>query len=103
MKIYEGKRSQNEVAVTVDGKILSSRFDLWVYDFDGYEWGYGGSGALQLALAILADHLDDERKATAQCKLFALEVIAKLPRTGWKLTSAQIDKTLEALVLQSAK
>ena len=103
MKIYEGSRCHNGISVTVDGKPLNPRFDLWFYDFDGFEWGYGGSGALQLALALLADHLNDERQAAALCKLFALSVIAKLPHAGWKLTDAQIDETLKTELLQSVK
>lgn len=42
-----------------DGKRapLNPRTDLFNHSPNGFEWGYGGSGPAQLALAILADHL----------------------------------------------
>jgi len=30
----------------------------------GFEWGYGGSGPAQLALALLLDYTDDEEEGT---------------------------------------
>jgi uncharacterized protein (DUF2249 family) len=36
---------------------LPPRNDLYNHSPNGFEWGYGGSGPAQLALAILADHL----------------------------------------------
>lgn len=40
-------------------EVLNPRFDLANHSPDGFEWGYGGSGPSQLALAILADAIDD--------------------------------------------
>ena len=57
----------------------------------GYEWGYGGSGPAQLALAILADHLGDGRQALAIYQQFKFSVVTGLPKCRWKLTSRDID------------
>ena len=63
MKRYEGRREGYAVIVTVDGRRLNPRLDLWNHSPTGFEWGYGGSGPAQLALAILADHLRDNETA----------------------------------------
>lgn len=61
MKTYIGERLEHgcEVYVLEDGKRrpLSLRLDLRNHSPEGFEWGYGGSGPAQLALAILADCL----------------------------------------------
>ena len=55
-KEYRGKRLDTGVEVTVDGSPLDPRYDLRRLSQSGFEWGYGGAGPMQLALAILADH-----------------------------------------------
>lgn len=49
---YEGKRAYGQTFVTVNGRALDPRFDLRFHSPDGFEWGYGGSGPAQLALAL---------------------------------------------------
>ena len=63
MKRYEGRREGYAAIVTVDGRRLNPRLDLWNHSPTGFEWGYGGSGPAQLALAILADHLGNDEQA----------------------------------------
>ena len=60
----------------------------------GFEWGYGGSGPAQLALAILADFLGDDRLALELYQAFKWEVIGKLGHQGWNLTAAEIEDWL---------
>jgi hypothetical protein len=45
VKIYHGKRKKGllRVKVTVDGRALRPRLDLWNHSPTGFEWGYGGS------------------------------------------------------------
>jgi hypothetical protein len=57
MKTYEGRREGYAALVTVNERPLTPRLDLWNHSPTGFEWGYGGSGPAQLALALLADHL----------------------------------------------
>jgi hypothetical protein len=60
MKRYEGSRTWNATLVTVDSNPLNLRLDLRNHSPSGFEWGYGGSGPAQLALALLADCLGDD-------------------------------------------
>ena len=96
MKTYEGRREGYAVIVTVDGRRLNPRFDLWNHSPTGFEWGYGGSGPAQLALAILADHCHNDEEALNLYHRFKWEVIVKLPNR-WVLTTSEIDQVLQTL------
>ena len=97
MKRYIGRREGHAVEVTVDGVPLNPRFDLWNHSPTGFEWGYGGSGPAQLALAVLADHLADDEQAVRLHQSFKFAVIIKLPKKDWTLTSDQIKQALRSL------
>lgn len=96
MKIYQGRRKRH-VIVTVDGGPLQPRLDLHKHSPTGFEWGYGGSGPAQLALAILADHLSDDEEALNLYQRFKWRIIAELPYKRWTLTSEEIDRTLQTI------
>lgn len=93
MKVYEGARNLDGISVTVDGRPLPPRFDLRALSKTGFEWTYEGAGPAQLALALLADHLDD-RAALAQYEDFMRDVVAHLAN-AWRLTSGDIDAALK--------
>lgn len=93
MKVYEGGRSLAGAVVTVDGRKLDPRFDLKRLSPAGFEWTYEGAGPAQLALALLADHLGDPRRAVDQHEDFMREVVATLDN-AWRLTSDDIDAAL---------
>ena len=95
MKRYEGTRTGHAVDVTVDGEPLNPRLDLWNHSPTGFEWGYPGSGPAQLALALLADCLDDQ-EAMQWHQDYKSAVIAGLPYAGWTLTEEQIRETFNA-------
>ncbi len=97
MKLYAGRREGYAVSVTVDGRRLNPRFDLWNHSPTGFEWGYGGSGPAQLALAILADHCQDGERALNFYQRFKWAVVARFPHRSWRLTSEQIDLLLQKL------
>jgi len=65
----------------------------------GFEWGYGGSGPAQFALALLLDYTDDEAFALDHYQEFKTEVVSQLDCTGsseyWRLTASEIDATLD--------
>lgn len=103
MKTYIGSRGFNNLCTVsvldgqVDGsgaaiRILEKRLDLYNHSPTGFEWGYGGSGPAQLALALLADATGNERDAIRLHQRFKFDVIAKLPRASWELTGAEIGK-----------
>jgi len=67
-KVYAGCRGPDGCVVwVIDGngerKRLNPRRALRNHSPTGFEWGYGGSGPAQLALAILAEHLGDDHAA----------------------------------------
>ncbi len=96
MKIYEGGRGLNGAVVTVDGAPLDPRFDIQRFSPMGFEWTYEGAGPRQLALALLADHLNDPARALALSEPFMRAVVAELDN-AWQLTSAEIDQSLQAI------
>jgi hypothetical protein len=98
VKRYEGRRQGYAAIVTVDGRQLNPRLDLWNHSPTGFEWGYGGSGPAQLALAILADHLGDDEQAFNFHHRYKWAVIAELPKRSWTLTSQEIDLVLPKLL-----
>lgn len=112
MKIYKGRRAGattvHDLTVTVhpaEGQSypLPWRLDLRSHSPSGLNAGYGGSGPAQCSLAILADHLGDDREALGLCQAFKWAVIAGLPiAEPWELTSAQIDEALLALRAKEA-
>jgi len=85
------------VTVTVNGRPLKPRLDLWNHSPTGFEWGYGGSGPAQLSLALLADHLGNDDEAVTLHQEFKRTVVADLPHRHWTLTSEQIQHTVTAL------
>src|SRR5437870_9247604 len=97
MKMYQGTRAGVAADVTVNGRPLNPRLDLWNHSPTGFEWGYGGSGPAQLALALLADHLGDDDGAVMLHQDFKRAVVTNLGRRGWTLTSEQIQRVVDAL------
>src|SRR5215469_13551398 len=90
MKKYEGRRTIRGVNVSVNGVPLNPRLDLRNHSPTGFEWGYGGSGAAQLALAILADYLADHNQALDLYQRFKWQIIAHLPWKRWVLGNNEI-------------
>jgi Family of unknown function (DUF6166) len=96
MKTYIGKRIDGRCIVRVSepGKRLRPlrpRLDLYNHSPTGFEWGYGGSGPAQLALALLADVLDDDELAVRLHQEFKQKFIAWLPRDlPWTMTEQDI-------------
>ncbi|MEI8288159.1 MAG: DUF6166 domain-containing protein [Verrucomicrobiota bacterium] len=96
-KRYAGRREGYAAIVTVNGRRLNPRLDLWNHSPTGFEWGYGGSGPAQLALAILADHCRNDEQSLNFYQRFKWAVIAELPHRSWILTSQRIDHALQKL------
>jgi hypothetical protein len=75
--------------------LLIPRNDLRNHSPVGFNWGYGGSGPAQLALALLADVATDE-VALRHYQRFKRQVISTLVGDTWTLTAEQIVGWLEA-------
>jgi len=76
----KGERSTRRV--WLDGKELAPGKSQKVYNHspDGFNWGYGGSGPAQLALAICI-----ELKTKEHYQTFKWRVIAKLPQEDFSI------------------
>lgn len=123
MKTYYGWRKDGEAEVGVrleDGgplRALPWRLDLANHSPTGLEWGYGGSGPAQCALAILADCLGDDQRALQLYQDFKFNVIGRLPRDidqiaaelevddvagqQWKLTEQQVRAAVDRLIAEN--
>ena len=95
MRRYLGERTIDGIKVTVDGAPLDARRDLKALSDTGFEWTYEGAAPAQLALAILADHLDDAR-ALALYEPFMGAVVANF-ENDWEMTGADVDAAITAI------
>lgn len=108
MKTYSGRRDRDgktHVWVVNDGVTapLDPRFDLANKSPTGFEWGYGGSGPAQLAIAIIADATGDDAKALRCCQAFKFRVLASLDRErSWSLTRETVLLILAAIERDTA-
>lgn len=60
-KKYDGYRDHGRLKVqVVTGNVIKPLRHVELHSPDGFECGYGGSGPADLALSILADHLDEK-------------------------------------------
>jgi hypothetical protein len=102
MKLYSGTRygdGGQRVQVQVEeGKritTLNPRNDLWNHSPDGFQWGYGGSGPAQLALALLVDATGDDRLAVRLHQPFKWQFVASLG-DSWTMTEDEIMRWIKS-------
>lgn len=62
---------------------------------DGFQWGYGGSGPAQLALAILLDVTSSPAMAQTYYQDFKFHIVASWDE-AWSITSHEILEWLKA-------
>jgi hypothetical protein len=83
-----------KVYVTTNGgetlQQLAPRNDLRNHCPDGFQWGYGGPGPAQLALAILADLLGDDELALQSYQRVMGTLIAPIQSDSFHLTEGQV-------------
>lgn len=95
MKTYSGTHSDEaggQVVLVQEGERitpLKPRHDLWNHSPDGFNWGYGGSGPAQLALALLADALGNDEEAVRLHQRFKWEWVSGFD-TSWDMTDEAI-------------
>jgi hypothetical protein len=99
MKTYRGFRAETGTAIVeVDGRPLDLRLDLDNHSPTGFEWGYGGSGPAQLALALLADATGDDDRARTAHQRFKGEYVSRLARNErWEITDQDVRIIVGAL------
>lgn len=110
IKTYVGERDKkggaNVWIIDGDGnsRALPMRTDLSNHSPTGFEWGFGGSGPAQLALALLADAAGDDAIALRMHQRFKFAVIGRLARDKrWRLTQEEILLLLNEIVRKAAQ
>lgn len=96
---YVGTRTEGGCEVVkevggVEAGRLDPRVDLWNHSAE-FEWGYGGSGPAQLALALLADATGEDRLAVALHQDFKFQFVGRLPKEGFEMTAEEIETWAE--------
>jgi hypothetical protein len=76
-------------------RCLPLRLDVMSHSPTGFEWGYGGSGPAQLALALLLDALEDEDLALRHYQEFKRQKVAGWGDT-WSISRRKIWAFVEA-------
>lgn len=102
MKRYQGTRTPDGCRVVVfeDGNAprpLDLRLDLRNHSPTGFEWGYGGSGPAQLALALAADLLGNDEKAQDVYQRLKFRLIGGLPHEGWELGEDRLRAAIQSI------
>lgn len=70
---------------------VALRLDLCNHSPDGVAWGYPGSGPAQCALALLADLLQDDRRALRLYQRFKVDYISRFERSdNWALSDSEV-------------
>lgn len=95
MKTYTGTRAFDGLDVRVDGTPLDPRTDLKAYSKNGFEWSFEGASPQQLALAILADAVDDAT-ALRLARNFMIEIVANFDN-DWEMTETDVKAAVKAL------
>jgi len=100
--VYRGKRTTDRgrikgVSVTVDGRELSPEpsWHLRNHSPTGFEWGYGGSGPAQLALALVYDATGNRDRALVAYQWFKWATVATWQQDEWEITAADIFRWLD--------
>jgi hypothetical protein len=101
MKLYHGTRTKDGCSVVVQengaSHPLDPRLDLRNHSPTGFEWGYGGSGPAQLALALAADVLGDDGRAQDVYQRLKSKLVGGLPKDGWSLTEERLRAAIGAI------
>lgn len=76
---------------------LSPRRDIYDHSPDGFSWGYGGSGPAQLALALTADVLQDDNRATRLYQSLKRTFVAGIDgEHSWSISESALLAVLRA-------
>jgi hypothetical protein len=94
--VYHGKRIEGGVRVWVEDPETHQEAELphvQKHSPTGFEWGYGGSGPADLALAILAYHLEMDGVSSGLYQQFKMAFVQNFGEE-WSLRRSVVDKWL---------
>ena len=88
-RFYEGCRV---VVLTAELRCINlpPRLDLYNHSPTGFEWGYGGSGPAQLALAMLAYSLADDARAVRLHQSYKWRVVSQIKDEVWTIPTVDV-------------
>jgi len=89
---YAGMKLPCKIYVWADGWELCPIRSQLVYNHspDGFNWGYGGSGPSQLALAVMLHEGLSDREALWRYVRFTSKVIAAIDEDHWVIPGAEV-------------
>lgn len=67
-------------------RVLNMRTDLRNHSPDGANWGYGGSGPAQLALALCC-HVLPDNVALGMYQRFKINFVSRIKTDGWSIST----------------
>lgn len=94
--VYEGRRDAGGYAIVTRTdhagvRNLDPRLDLENHSPTGLNWGYGGSGPAQLALALACDATGDVDRALAVYKTLKWRLVSPLQQDKpWRMTQGDV-------------
>lgn len=106
-KLYKGKRLHNGSQVDVlDDGVRIRTLRTYLFHAPGFDWGGGGSGSSELALAIMLDYFGElptaanlhlgQTRAQAYHQDFKWAFIAPIDTITWEISGVHIRSWIEA-------
>lgn len=94
-RVIRGEFASRRVWIN-DRELLPERSQrLRNHSPDGFNWGYGGSGPAQLALALMLEFCATPEEAQSRYQEFKSDVIAKLPQANFDLCVSTIQEWID--------
>lgn len=109
-RVYLGWKEKGEAGPGIvriehpDGRrtALNPRYDIREHSPDGFQWGYGGSGPAQLALAMVADATGDDALTRRVYQAVKFRTVAQFGAT-WRITAGEIADLANELYKERAE
>lgn len=105
--VHDGVQHDDGVVVTVEynGRIRPLPLFLGIRSHSpcGFEWGYGGSGPAQLALALVAHVTGSRAEMPWIYQRVKATLVAGLAKDGWVVTDETIWDHIRAAVKESGR
>lgn len=97
--IFEGYKEDGKIEVMLNGDLFDPSLSQEIRNHspNGFNWGYGGSGPAQLALAILLEETGSPKLSEEFYQQFKEDVVSKF-EDSWHLFSFQIWDKLEEYI-----
>ncbi|MFV0244685.1 MAG: DUF6166 domain-containing protein [Qingshengfaniella sp.] len=96
MKTYQGDRTIDGIVATVNGADLDDYSQVKKFTNAGFEWGFEGAAATQLAFALLYDHTGDAARSEKLAPRFMNAYTANFGNE-WEMTSEDLDAVIADL------